>query len=43
MATTDTGGMAHLTVVPENYDPDEAAESDDAGASAGSESSADGR
>jgi hypothetical protein len=43
MATKDTGGMAHLTVVPENFDPDETAERDDAGASTGPESSADER
>jgi hypothetical protein len=43
MATKDTGGMAHLTVVPENFDPDGTAERDDTGTSTGAESAADER
>ena len=35
MATKQTGGIAHLTVVPENFDPDAEPPAEDAGPQAG--------
>jgi len=38
MATKDTGGMNHLTVVPENFDPDATGKREDADAATDTES-----